>query len=171
MTKSLCLEVLIFSEHYDHNIKTHHSWVFYWIINNQKNRFGLWTLFLFWHNMKFSLVTRENWACTSITTIYSKCIFVFRSQVWYIYFFSLRPHVTEERSVLSHKYCFFIKILLLPTPPLLTTTTLKLMFNSLVNSTLTGSPIQYCIASADIVILCNHFFSLGNKSKIFHISL
>lgn len=54
MTKALCLEVLILFEHYVNNIKTHHSWIFYWLWTAKKL---MWSLnidcFSFCHNMQW----------------------------------------------------------------------------------------------------------------------
>lgn len=87
MTKSLCLEVLIFFEHPDNNNKTHHGWVFYWLINSQKNIRGRWTLtvsllsqyaILFAHQRKLGFCILYNDSL--------QMLFVFTSQVWHMYF-------------------------------------------------------------------------------------
>lgn len=62
MTKSLHLQVWIFFEHYVSNIKTHHNWIAYWLISDQKRKidvvFEYWLL-LFCHNMQWILFSHQ----------------------------------------------------------------------------------------------------------------
>lgn len=78
ITKALCLEVLNLFEHYVNNIKTHHSWIFYWLWTAKKISvvFEHW-LFLFCHNMQWVFFSHPYWAFVSITIIHNKCILVF----------------------------------------------------------------------------------------------
>lgn len=89
-TKALCLEVLILLERYVNNIKTHHSWIFYWLwtAKNVNVVFEHW-LFPFCHSMQWIFFSHQYWAFVSITIIRNKWILVFYNCWTAIIFFSL----------------------------------------------------------------------------------